>query len=54
MPGGIQDWFEEEGVRILLRGGASSTRSHRINVFLSVVATLITVASCVTLREIHK
>lgn len=54
MPGDIQDWFGDEGVRILLRGGASSTRSHRINVFLSVVATLIMMAVCVTLREVHK
>lgn len=54
MPGDIQDWFGNEGVRILLRGEAFSTRSHGINMFLSVVETLIMIALCVTLREIHK
>lgn len=57
MPGDIQVWFEERGVgwgRILLRSETPSTRSHRINVFLSVVATLIVMVLCVTLTEIHK
>lgn len=51
MPGDIQVWFEEGVGRILLISGAFSTRSHRINVFLSVVATLTVMDLCVTLHK---